>query len=245
MTSLIPIFITFLVCGALFIFFNARLAAVQGAVEKQNRVLTAFITNVQNDIRGANVMGANVMGGSYHFAGAGTDAGAGSCTQVSTSIGVNHLASEEAVKRCEKEKIVVSEDEDNSDDDSNSDSESSDDSDNESVVANDNDSEPVKIIKLQDSSLDNESSPVLNIDSYIESLPSEVDLKTDVESLLEDNLKVVNLDVTSDVKPEVDYEHMKVDDLRKIVSDKRLATKEEVKKLKKPELLAVLRETGG
>jgi hypothetical protein len=37
------------------------------------------------------------------------------------------------------------------------------------------------------------------------------------------------------------YEHAKVDDLRKIVSDKNLATKEEVKKLKKPELLSLLK----
>jgi hypothetical protein len=35
---------------------------------------------------------------------------------------------------------------------------------------------------------------------------------------------------------------MKVDDLRKVVSDKSLASKEEVKKLKKPELVALLKK---
>ena len=60
--NLIPIFITLLVCGFLFIYFNSRLAEVKSAVEKQNRVLTAFITNIQNDIISANVIGANVIG---------------------------------------------------------------------------------------------------------------------------------------------------------------------------------------
>jgi hypothetical protein len=35
---------------------------------------------------------------------------------------------------------------------------------------------------------------------------------------------------------------MKVDDLRKVITDKNLATKEEAKKLKKPELLQLLKK---
>ena len=38
------------------------------------------------------------------------------------------------------------------------------------------------------------------------------------------------------------YDQMKVDDLRKVVADKGLASKEEVKKLKKPELLVLLKK---
>jgi hypothetical protein len=44
------------------------------------------------------------------------------------------------------------------------------------------------------------------------------------------------------VHDETAYSDMKVDELRKIVSDKSLATKEEVKKLKKPELLLLLKK---
>ena len=260
-TTLIPIFITLLLCGFLFVFFNARLAEVKNAVEKQNRVLTAFITNVQSDIRGASV-GGNFQAGAPH-------------------IGVNHLVSEEAlnavnavnvvnaVRRNENEKIVVSEDESESEDES--DNDSSDDSDEDTDVRDE--TEPVKIIKLQDSCLDSDIVEVaLNIDSYIESIATEVEVDTplreadtplrEVDTIStkvdEDTLKVVNLDVTdvtsaahvtteaqmtSAVKTTevIDYEHTKVDDLRKIVSDKNLATKEEVKKLKKPELLALLK----
>ena len=268
-TTLIPIFITLLLCGFLFVFFNARLADVKNAVEKQNRVLTAFITNVQSDIRGASVGNANAVPSGFCI---GTDA-------VKCAMSGGHqLASEEAinaVRHNENEKIVVSEDEDesNSEDESDNDSESSDDSDDEDTDAKD-ETEPVKIIKLQDSCLDSGAVEVvaLNIDSYIESIPTEVEVDTplreadtplrEVDTIIrkvdEDTLKVVNLDVT-DVTSEphvtteaqtssavkttevVDYEHTKVDDLRKIVSDKNLATKEEVKKLKKPELLALLK----
>jgi len=245
LTNLIPIFITLLLNGLLFIYFNSRLAEVKNVVEKQNRVLTAFITNVQHDIRGAS---------------------AGGNSSCAPPIGVNHLVSEEAlnavntvtaVRRNENEKIVVSEDESNSEDESDNDSESSDDSD-EDVEDNDK-TESVKIIKLQDSCLDSDAVEVvaLNIDSYIESIPTEDDTVTTLTNADVDNLKVINLDVTNEVNTinettievktteVIDYEHMKVDDLRKIVSDKNLATKEEVKKLKKPELLAVLREVGG
>ena len=38
------------------------------------------------------------------------------------------------------------------------------------------------------------------------------------------------------------YEQMRVDDLRRVASDKHLASKEEVKKLKKPELLQLLKK---
>ena len=56
--SPIPILITFLCCAALFVYFNLRLAEIKHAVEKQNKVLTAFISNVQQDIRsgGGSVM---------------------------------------------------------------------------------------------------------------------------------------------------------------------------------------------
>ena len=59
-SNLIPIFITFLCCGAIFIYFNLRLNEIKFAVEKQNRVLTAFITNVQQDIRSSGGSGENL-----------------------------------------------------------------------------------------------------------------------------------------------------------------------------------------
>ena len=55
-----------------------------------------------------------------------------------------------------------------------------------------------------------------------------------------------NTDLGKDVvkveKKEEKIENMKIDDLRKLVNDKSLASKENVKKMKKPELLQLLFE---
>ena len=127
-TNLVPIFVTIVFCGIIFVYFNMRLAEVKTAVEKQNRVLTAFITNVQNDIRAGGMMfGACAMG----------SGGAGQCTMspsagigasvIDSDTGANHLASEEALQAVKRnEKIVVSDDEDDSEEEDDTDDESDD-----------------------------------------------------------------------------------------------------------------------
>ena len=146
-TSLIPIFVTIILCGAIFVYFNTHLAEVKNSVEKQNRVLTAFITNVQNDIRsGGMIFGANVVGANASVVGAN---GLGANGVGANGVGANHLASEEAIRAVKlNEKIVVSDDE--CDD---SDSESDDESDEESDDESDDDEEvtpEVKIINLHE-----------------------------------------------------------------------------------------------
>jgi hypothetical protein len=255
--NLIPIFITLLVCGFLFIYFNSRLAEVKSAVEKQNRVLTAFITNIQNDIMSANVIGANVIGAMGPArGGASQPPGA-----------AHNLASPEAINAVKRvatdttdvnEKIVVSEDEDESESESSDDSdedvdenEDADDADDADVAEEDL-RDSIKIIKLQDE-CDNVQPFVLQFESVVvvpdvdvSELSSKITDITDDEPLQEVNIESKTAEVepkVADLEPKVDvsYEHTKVDDLRKIVSDKGLATKEEVKKLKKPELLSLLK----
>ena len=196
-SNLIPICITVICSGIIFFYFNSRLAEVKSAVEKQNRVLTAFIGNIQNDIRGGQcVMPMN-------------DASA------SMNAGANHLASDEALHTVKhNEKIVVSDDEEYSDD-----SDSSDDDDDEQVI------------RISE----NLTLDVVKIDSSMSTVTI-------------DDLKIVDLNLMSDAvvditKTEVNgVDQMKVDDLRKMVSDNNLATKEEVKKLKKSELLSLLKK---
>ena len=259
--NLIPIFITLLVCGFLFIYFNSRLAEVKSAVEKQNRVLTAFITNIQNDIMSANVIGANVIGANAMGAARGG---------ASQPPGAAHnLASPEAINAVKRvaadvnEKIVVSEDEDESESSDDSDEDVDDNDDNEDAddadVAEEDLRDSIKIIKLQDE-CDNIQPFVLQFESVVvvpdvdvSELSSKITDITDDEPLQEVNIESKTAEVeskTAEVEPKVadlepkvnvSYEHTKVDDLRKIVSDKGLATKEEVKKLKKPELLSLLK----
>ena len=229
-SNLIPIFITFLCCGAVFIYFSSRLNEVKFAVEKQNRVLTSFITNVQQDIR---------MSGTF-------------------SAGSNNLATPEALaaaQKFENEKIVVSDDEDDSDSDSESDSD---------------EEEDIKIVNLQD--LQNLNMQDMNMQNLTIQDLNLQDLNLQDLNLQDLNLQDLNLqdlnieqitfveltssdtsaqktssitEITDESANLVDataYEQMRVDDLRRVASDKHLASKEEVKKLKKPELLQLLKK---
>ena len=131
--NFIPILITVIFCGFLFVYFNTRLGEVKNTLEKQNRVLTSFITSVQNDIRGGSgSMGMCPMG------------------RAECPISSDYLASPEAVQavqKLEREKIVVSDDEDDESDSE----EESDDSDSESdgdSESEEDGEENIKVIKL-------------------------------------------------------------------------------------------------
>ena len=235
-SNLIPIFITFLCCGAIFIYFNLRLNEIKFAVEKQNRVLTAFITNVQQDIRSSGGSGEN-------------------------------LAAPEAVaaakkfvleRESENEKIVVSDDEEDDEtdsDDSISDSDESDDDDDCEEPRDE--TKNIKFGNLEQmvpiafevlsvnatSALPDMSSSIIEIMDEplnLVNLLSTVSDSTIGDSTVTDST-VTDSTVSDATKPE-SYEQMRVDDLRKIVSDKNLASKDDVKKLKKPELLVLLKK---
>ena len=68
-------------------------------------------------------------------------------------------------------------------------------------------------------------------ETKIESLP----IQTPAEPLSE------NAQTSSNPAPVSKYEDLKVDELRKLAVEKDLVKKDEVKKLKKPELLALLK----
>lgn len=238
-TSIIPIFVTIVFCGIIFVYFNMRLAEVKGAVEKQNRVLTAFITNVQTDIRSGGMMFGAGASARPSVVGAGPSVAGASA---------NHLASDEALQAVKRnEKIVVSDDESDDDDsesEDDSDSESEDDDDDATIVPE----ESVILDSLQGSASMQGSAVSLELIPDIlpldfESLPTmQVDSSSAV--LNDASLKVIDLDSsTIDISKSdtVIYEQMKVDDLRKVVTDLNLAVKDDAKKLKKPELLALLK----
>lgn len=224
--NMFPIFVTLLFCGFLFIYFNTRLAQLKNAVEKQNRVLTSFITNIQSDIRG----GGNGCGSSGRDnASCDYEEDEGEIKNI--VISENNLASDEAVnavRRLEREKIVVSDDSESEDSDSDSEDSDSEDSDDEKEVLDD-----IKVIKLQDNS---EEVLVAVTEPLVELINIESNFS--VDALLDAAAAASAAD--ADATPS--YEQMKVDDLRKVVADKGLAPKEEVKKLKKPELLVLLKK---
>jgi hypothetical protein len=222
-SNFIPILITLLCCGALFMYFNLRLNEIKTTIEKQNRVLTAFITNVQQDIRDSGSSG-------------------GGCPMPNHAAGLATPEALAAAKKIESEKIIVSDDEDDCESDSDDSSESESDSDydegeSENVVKN------IKIVNLPDLSLGDEDlvKPIPIAFEVLSFAPIEITAIDESASANESSITEI-IDEPSNLADTASFEQMKVDELRKVVSDKNLASKEEVKKLKKPELLVLLKK---
>lgn len=214
--SPIPILITFLCCGILFVYFNLRMTEIRQAVEKQNKVLTAFITNIQQDIRGGG-MATSFMGNSSNI-------------PVSDS-----LASPIALQTAQR--IEVSDD-DTDDDDDDSDTENDTDSDCECSDEEQDKiiEKPIKPIQLNDITLEGVS--VLAFEVVDNNNVSQHN--TNSSSITEITEDIVELGGEDNSTP--NYETMKVDDLRTAVVSNSLATKDDAKKLKKPELLTLLKK---
>ena len=239
--NFIPIIITIVCCGLLFVYCNSRLAELKNAVEKHNRVLTSFIASIQNDIRNGGAMSGG--GGAANPA--------------------QKLASDEAiaaVKRFEQDKMVVSDDESDNDSDDESDSDSDGDSDSvsdtESVGGRDFDplnGEAIQInLHMGLEQLVFEEVP-RDLEQYENKNVAMTELGDDVLNIVEvintaDATNLSDSDSSSSSSDEsqtpapVNYDAMKIEELRKIVTDRNLATKEESKKLKKPELLSLLKK---
>lgn len=219
-SNFIPILITLLCCCALFMYFNLRLNEIKTTIEKQNRVLTAFITNVQQDIR---------------------ESGGGGCPMSNLGTGLATPEALAAAKKIETDKIIVSDDEDDcesdSDDSSGSESESDyDEGESENVVKN------IKIVNLPDLSL-GEDDLVKPIPIAFEVLSfAPIEITVDESASANESSITEIIDEPSNLADTASFEQMKVDELRKVVSDRNLASKEEVKKLKKPELLVLLKK---
>jgi len=197
---------TFLCCGIIFIYFNMRLAEVKQMIDKQNRVLTAFITNVQQDLAGGGKMFDN-------------------------DSNMNGLASNSAintVKEMMSDKIIVSDSEDSDSEDSDSEDSNSEDSDSEDSESEDNGN----TIEHFD-----ESNGIINI------MPIGDINNDDIidNSTIEDLTNVIH-DLGDSSETIKNFEQMKVDELRKYIIDNKNVLSEEAKKLKKNEILALLKK---
>lgn len=217
--SPIPILITFLCCGILFVYFNLRMSEIRQAVEKQNKVLTAFITNIQQDIRSGGA-GSGFMGNS---------------SNIPLS---DNMASPIALHTAQR--IEVSDDDDDSD---NEDSESETDNDSESECECSDEEqeqecrieETTKSIQLDEITLEGVS--VLAFDVVHNDNDSQNNTTSSITEITD---SIVDLGEGSDSTPH--YETMKVDDLRTAVVSNNLTSKDDAKKLKKSELLALLKK---
>jgi hypothetical protein len=224
--NFLPIIITLVCCGLLFVYFNARMSEIKYAVEKQNRVLTSFITNVQSDIRGGGGCGDG-MNASF--------------------INPCDFASPEAIRAVEENDKVVVSDDDDSDSDSDSDSNSDSDSDIDSDESGDDEDKEIELHNVMNENVNGDVQVQVQVLAF-EVLPHSENNDSSmnpssITEITEETLNIENLEnVENTENKSEDVNVMKVDDLRKVVVDKGLSSKEESKKLKKPELLSLLKK---
>ena len=249
--------ITFLLCGAVIYFCNTRLQHLEAAVLKQNQVLASFFATVQTDIKGQGQ-------GPLNLATPEAVAAAQRFHQQPPA-----PFQKIAVSDTESLSDDSSSDDDSADEsDSESVSDNNDDGDDSEIVSDSEDvsstSTAIKIINLH--KVDDEDDVEVDIEEeddgsmyQIETFEINADVveeEKDISAVVvdvvdsleggdnnEDFIKVVEIaSLTSTSVPPPKYDSLKVDDLRKIVQDKKLATANDVKKMKKAELLALLVE---
>jgi len=237
--------ITVLICGAVVYFCNLRLQQMEAAILKQNQVLASFFATVQTDIR----MGQRDLATPEALAAAQRYA-------QQKLVEEAEQQQQEDVQTAKFSKIPVSDDDDDDDDDVSS-SSSEDDDDSDSVSDDDEEEEDlvedVTIITLTDN-----DKGFVEVDVQVQDLPIEdvqvqdvpfEDVQVQVldETKIDDiltrikveDIKVEKVDTSVSVPPPK-YDAFKVDDLRKVVQDKQLASKDDIRKMKKGELLALL-----
>ena len=244
--------ITVLICGAVVYFCNLRLQQMEAAILKQNQVLASFFATVQTDIR----MGQKDLATPEALAAAQRYA---QQKVEEAEQQQKQQQGEEDVQTAKFSKIPVSDDDDDDDDVSSSSSEDDDDSDSVSdeeeeeeedlvedvtiITLTDNDKGFVEVdvlsedvaVQIEDVAVQIEDVPVSFEDVQVLDETKINDILTTIK--LED-IKVEKVDLSSNPPPK--YDAFKVDDLRKVVQDKQLASKDDIRKMKKGELLALL-----
>jgi hypothetical protein len=249
--------ITAVICGTIYYYFNSRLRELEMALAKQNQILSSFISNVQNEFRMSS---------------------RGPSMEMASSEAIS------AVAQMQPDKIVISDNECDSDDESVSDDDESVSDDDESVSDNDESvsdnnqhkivicdlaktnnsnvkqSDDIKVIELSTYTQSEEYTVDDSDDgSYSSSDSDEDELEIQVVEVVEPIAAVAEVAVAEVAVAEVAVAEVaiveeapvsnvnvlqlkdeKIDVLRKLVVDKGLAKKEEAKKLKKNELLAIL-----
>ena len=258
--------ITAVICGALFYYFNTRVRELELALARQSQVLSSFISNVQQEFRAGTR--ANELASPEAIRAVNeehkkiiiSDSECDSEDSDDDSVSDND---DENVSDNDDENVS-----DNEDDDGRANIKVEDnplhDSNNKLVICdlpsfndtNDNvnaDTSANNDIKLVDVSTvgdlmlsddDSDEDDGSDSDNEFEHVKNNIKIEPvniKVEKLDTINITEVNVEeVNVEASHPVNYNDLKVDELRKIVVDKGLAKKEEAKKLKKNELLTTL-----
>ena len=215
--TIIPLFLFALLAGAVLIYLNFKIIDIKREVDKQNKILLSFISDIKLNLVNNQGHASNgaVNGGDGSLASDGALAFVNKLVECDIKCG-SPVFSAPGKDLCSRMGMNITL-ESFSDDDSGSDT-----SDDESISL---------IIDVSDVELPVTESVSLPSIGLIDV----VDIADDV--LITDNVNPTQPSIASDV---IDYNNMKVEQLRKVVLEKLLAPTKEVNKMKKVELLALM-----
>ena len=208
--------------GAVLIYLNFKIMDIKREVDKQNKILLSFISDIKLNLVNNQGHASNgaVNGGDGSLASDGALAFVNKLVECDIKCG-SPVFSAPGKDLCSHMGMNITL-ESFSDDDSGSDT-----SDDESISL---------IIDVSDVELpvtESVSLPSIGLIDVVDI--ADVDIADDV--LITDNVNPTQPSIASDV---IDYNNMKVEQLRKVVLEKLLAPTKEVNKMKKVELLALM-----
>ena len=220
--TVIPLFLFIMLSGAVLIYLNFKIMDIKREVDKQNKILLSFISDIKLNLVNNQGHASNgaVNGGDGSLASDGALAFVNKLVECDIKCG-SPVFSAPGKDLCSRMGMNITL-ESFSDDDSGSDT-----SDDESISL---------IIDVSDVELpvtESVSLPSIGLIDVVDI--ADVDIADDV--LITDNVNPTQPSIASDV---IDYNNMKVEQLRKVVLEKLLAPTKEVNKMKKVELLALM-----
>lgn len=260
---IISIGISLILCSAIVYYCNMRLNNVETAIMRQNQVLSSFIANVQNEFRrGGEQAQENILSEDVSTPEARQSAEAQSNKIVVSDDddddddGYDSSSESDTDNESDNEndndnKIIINRD-------TNKDIILDNDIINVKEINLNNDTEThfIKIVDMTDltmftSMADSQHNTQSTIYEIKDDDDEDEDDDDSSESDDEDSKKVNEIKIKVEPVDKIEehttqaplkIEQMRVDDLRKMVLEQKLSTKEEVKKLKKPELLFLLKQ---
>ena len=231
--AIIPLFLFIMLLGAVLIYLNFKIMDIKREVDKQNKILLSFISDIKSNLlnnKGLKFPGAgNGGGGDESLASDGALAFVNKIVACDLACGMPVFSASGKDLLCNSHMDMnIALESFSSDDDSDSD---------------DSDESISLVIEVSDVEL-----PVPETVSLPNIVLTDI---TDVSGVaLADVSDITDIDVgvitgsvireSNNMSEVIDYNNMKVEQLRKVVLEKLLAPNKEVNKMKKTELLALM-----
>ena len=230
--DIIPVFVSLLLCGMLFVFFNTRMNELKHNNDKNSKVLASLVSEFRNSINRGSPMdytNSQNVASDIAFNTAKNICKLNSQDNIGICFATN--ASVQDILELKKEQIVHT-------------GSDSDDSDDGSMT------NLVKIVNMVSGSQDKDkkplSSPIIQLPTtrdiqsadFIEEIPA-TNINDGVEEVVLNLTELSSADIKTSPQ---DLESMKVDELKTLAISKNLASPKEIKRMKKNEIVLLFRK---